>query len=237
MIAENSTSGQGLKQETAGSNSFWEDETGISLEDAGEYYSFFADVFLTPIPATGKERLKQLQEATEEFFPYQEQQPENDESLPGVALMNAFFKEAAADPEAFQEQLARDRACLFSGVDGQELLPPYASNWSGEDGAVRLSKVQAYYALVPEFSVAKDTGERDDYIGVEFAFLARLLSREGVMRLVGDGTSADSFRGTRKDFLLENVNPWFPAYCEQAVVHAKTDYFKGLLQAIPSLIL
>ena len=217
------------------STSFWEDETNVSLEDAQAYYNFFADVFLTPIPVPGKERLEQLQAATELFFPFDDQQPESDECLPGIAQMNAFFKDAAADPEAYQELLARDRTYLFRGVDEQGLLPPYGSFWSGEDGTAHLSEVRACYAFTA-LTVAKDVGERDDYIGVEFAFLARLVSREGVMRLMGDGSAAESFRDTRREFLQRSVNSWFPAYCEQALSYAKTDYFKGLLQAVPALI-
>jgi len=150
-------------------------------------------------------------------------------------LMHAFLEKAAKDPEDYQKQLAVDRTYLCRGVDSSGLLPPYGGYWQDAVGTTQLSKVRSFYSQ-HGFSVSSDAGERDDYIGLEFAFLALLAGLEAESKQNGNTEAAQEERDIRREYLIKHVGSWFPAYCSEASKYAKTDYFKGLLLAIQSLL-
>jgi len=214
---------------------FWEDEVGISPEDAQVYYDFFADAFLTSIPVPGKDKVLALKAAALVLFPPQSRQPENENYLPGADLMHAFLVEAEKNPEDYQQKLAVDRTYLCRGVQKGALLAPYGGYWQDAQGTTQLAKVRAFYSQ-HGFSVSKETGERDDYLGLEFAFLALLANREATFRQAGDAQAAEKERSLRKEFIQAHVGSWFSEYCSKALEYAKTDYYKGLLLAIQNLL-
>ncbi|MFR9167203.1 MAG: molecular chaperone TorD family protein [Gordonibacter urolithinfaciens] len=75
------------------------------------------------------------------------------------------------------------------------------------------------------------TAERDDYLGVELAFLDCLVRAEEAAYARGDGPAAAAYAQQRQSFEQEHL-PWVAAFCTAALPHARTAYGRAALEAL-----
>ena len=218
-----------------GSYSFWEDDRSIAPDVAATFYNYFAYLFLEPLPVPGGDSVGLIKQMSFDLFAAEQEDCPGFESLPGLKEALSFFDFADDQEEQVQKELAVDRTYLCRGVDPDGLTPPYASFWS-QSGAITLSQTMNIYRDTGFFP-SEDSGERLDYLGMEFALLAMLAQGECEASASSDTERASFMRTKRIEFLTEHLQKWLPAYCKKAVPYAKTRFFKGILTLMPALFL
>lgn len=136
------------------------------------------------------------------------------------------------DHEVLVDTLARDRTYLFRALAPDVgAPPPYETQY--RDKRVREASIgelaDAYRAAGLEVSNA--VHERPDYLGVELAFMARLIEAEAHAGM----SDLDELRKNQASFYFDHVGRWAPHYASDALSHARTDFFVGLLKVAQAL--
>lgn len=98
----------------------------------------------------------------------------------------------------------------------------------GVEGAVEGDVSASYRRVGVRFD---GTAERDDYLGVELAFLDCLARAEEAAHARGDGPAAAAYSQQRESFEQEHL-PWVAAFCTAALPHARTAYGRAALEAL-----
>lgn len=104
--------------------------------------------------------------------------------------------------------------------------PPYEAYY--REGAVEGDVSASYRRVGVRFD---GTAERDDYLGVELAFLDCLARAEEAAHARGDGPAAAAYAQQRQSFEQEHL-PWVAAFCTAALPHARTAYGRAALEAL-----
>lgn len=125
-----------------------------------------------------------------------------------------------------QRAVAADRTRLCRGVSQDGPLPPYEAYY--REGAVEGDVSASYRRAGVRFD---GTAERDDYLGVELAFLDCLARAEEAAHARGDGPAAAAYAQQRESFEQEHL-PWVAAFCTAALPHARTAYGRAALEAL-----
>ena len=125
-----------------------------------------------------------------------------------------------------QRAVAADRTRLCRGVSQDGPLPPYEAYY--REGAVEGDVSASYRRAGVRFD---GTAERDDYLGVELAFLDCLVRAEEAAYARGDGPAAAAYAQQRQSFEQEHL-PWVAAFCTAALPHARTAYGRAALEAL-----
>ena len=125
-----------------------------------------------------------------------------------------------------QRAVAADRTRLCRGVSQDGPLPPYEAYY--REGVVEGDASASYRRAGVRFD---GTAERDDYLGVELAFLDYLARAEEAAYARGDGPAAAAYAQQRKSFEQEHL-PWVAAFCTAALPHARTAYGRAALEAL-----
>lgn len=125
-----------------------------------------------------------------------------------------------------QRAVAADRTRLCRGISQDGPLPPYEAYY--REGAVEGDVSASYRRVGVRFD---GTAERDDYLGVELAFLDCLARAEEAAHARGDGPAAAAYAQQRESFEQEHL-PWVAAFCTAALPHARTAYGRAALEAL-----
>ncbi|HIW76680.1 MULTISPECIES: TorD/DmsD family molecular chaperone [Gordonibacter] len=210
--------------------------------NAAAFYDFAAEMLLTPLPAPGHNEIVGVASRVRLLFG---EAAHDEDALPGVREWVAWCKQvenadAQADEgepealEALQRETAVDRTRLSRGVDEAGPLPPYETYWLSSpdgDGASsqgRLSGIADAYAQA-NVHFGGEHAERDDFLGVELAFLAHLAHRELTALEIGDTTAALTARTQRETFEREHLFTWLSTWCTSATPHATSTFFPPFL--------
>ncbi|MDN4508777.1 molecular chaperone TorD family protein [Gordonibacter sp. RACS_AR49] len=126
-----------------------------------------------------------------------------------------------------QRAVAADRTRLCRGISQDAPLPPPYEAYYRE-GAVEGDVSASYRRVGVRFD---GTAERDDYLGVELAFLDCLARAEEAAHARGDGPAAAAYAQQRQSFEQEHL-PWVAAFCTAALPHARTAYGRAALEAL-----
>ena len=189
---------------------------------------YFAFVLLEPISLEGWAHLESLNVQITDLR--RAAKASGNESLAdGIEQMSFWLAKALDDdPGSAQRDLAVDRTYLFRGVDERGPLPPYEGFYSpaGE------STIAAVNDAYRKAGVRPSNKERLDYLGQELAFVSVLMQKESAARLQNDGESAEAFRAMHVTFKADHLSTWVSSYCNAALPHAKTDYFKSFLKSL-----
>lgn len=125
-----------------------------------------------------------------------------------------------------QRAVAADRTRLCRGISQDGPLPPYEAYY--REGAVEGDVSASYRRAGVRFD---GTAERDDYLGVELAFLDYLARAEEAAHARGGGPAAAAYAQQRESFEQEHL-PWVAAFCTAALPHARTAYSRAALEAL-----
>ena len=120
----------------------------------------------------------------------------------------------------------RPHAALPRHQPGRPAAPPYEAYY--REGAVEGDVSASYRRVGVRFD---GTAERDDYLGVELAFLDCLARAEEAAHARGDGPAAAAYAQQRQSFEQEHL-PWVAAFCTAALPHARTAYGRAALEAL-----
>ncbi len=187
---------------------------GKESEASAALYEYAAAVFLEPVPTPGTAWIRQMLTPTRHLATCAN-------GAPGISDLSAWcnqLEHASTDElAAAQRAVAIDRTRLCRGVDGK-LLPPYESYWADGASSATVTNMTRLYSQA-HVHFAHDGIERDDFIGVEFAFAAHLARSE----------RTEDERLFRLAFEREHLFAWLPAYGNVAVSVAGTELFRGLL--------
>lgn len=210
--------------------------------NAAAFYDFAAEMLLTPLPVPGHNEIVGVASRVRLLFG---EAARDEDALPGVRELvtwceqveNADTQPDEGNPEALealQRETAVDRTRLSRGVDEAGPLPPYETYWlsspGGDGGAShgRLADIASAYAHA-NVHFGGEHVERDDFLGVELAFLAHLAHRELTALEHGDTTAACTARAQRETFEREHLFTWLPTWCTSATPHAISTFFPPFL--------
>lgn len=113
------------------------------------------------------------------------------------------------------DEVLADQARLFVSARHGVAAPPYASWYlDGELCGPSSRWVEEAYAA-QGLERAPDAGEPPDYIGAELEFLHFLARHELAARSTGDDASLRLVLGAERNFVLNHVARWLPAFIER----------------------
>ena len=150
--------------------------------------------------------------------------------IEGVSLMVEFLRNSSGKEDSeLSDELGVDRTRLYRGITpSMGPPPPYESVWTRgpkSTSDILLELATAYR----QSSLAIEPGERQDYIGVELAFQQQLVMQEIEFWQTGEEEKAQDSLKQQDAFLKEHLNFWIPAFIENALPEAKTDFYRGQL--------
>ena len=135
----------------------------------------------------------------------------------------------AQRPEAeLLEEMAVEYAALFLGPGGH--ISPHESVhaetsgvlWGRSTGEVKRYIESAGFAYDPECHGLPD------HISVELEFMAALAGEEARAFRDGDYSAASNCLKYQKEFLVEHLGEWGPAFCRQVTERAGHGFYRGI---------
>lgn len=157
----------------------------------------------------------------------------------GVNAIVRFVQYAGnlTDKEVEQE-LAVDWTRLFRGVSPKYgPPPPYEGIYlEGGGGTEKIMQDVCRYYSENGLTINETFQNRPDYIGIELDFLNYLSEREVNAMESGNDNRASECQRAARMFLLEHLGKWCGKFCDLAVIHAKTDFFRGLLNVTKGVV-
>ena len=163
--------------------------------------------------------------------------------LPGIGLgldeMSGFIQ--AADQKTdkeIEQELAVDWTRLFRGVSSKYGPPPPFEGLYVKSGTKNSQVLETVLRCYRENGLSPDPAfqNRPDYIGMELDFLGLLSEREARALEKGDVSKACGYLKTVRSFLLEHLGNWCGDFCDRAIVHAKTGFYRGALQMTKGIV-
>ena len=157
----------------------------------------------------------------------------------GARLMRAYVSATKdLEPKRLAERLGVDRTRLYRGITPNfGPPPPYEALWIGNANDVTevLQEISQIYGK-SEFTVADDTHERLDYIGIELDYLEQLVQKEISAREMQDFDRVRSAVECQYTFCGHHLGEWAPNYITTALEYADTDFYEGHLRMLDGFI-
>ena len=157
---------------------------------------------------------------------------ETEDHHQGVQLIQDFIDATRNLPEdQVEEQLAVDWTRLFRGVSpGYGPLPPYEGVYAkGGPGEIELLKRLSRIYAESGVEVGDDIHNRQDYLGLELAFVGYLTEQEAAAWEAKNPDEANALSGKAGLFFQQHIGRWAESFFNAALEHARTDFFKGFI--------
>jgi TorA maturation chaperone TorD len=169
----------------------------------------------------------------ESFVRMTEEENASPDLVQGLSEMAQFIEATKDQSEEEVEQiLGVDWTRLFRGISpNYGPTPPYEGVYQAgqRDPVEVLQQVNAIYHE-NGVTIGEDSPNRPDYIGLELDFLRFLAEREAQAWEQGDEELAFGYADKGKSFFEEHLGGWVWTFCEQALEHARTDFYRGFLR-------
>lgn len=153
----------------------------------------------------------------------------------GVHLLKSYegHSKGRSDPEILEE-LSVDRTRIMRSTGIGSLRPPYEGLYSrtAPKGGTVL-KLKSFYREAG-LSIDDAVHESPDYLCVELAFMRTLCEREQNL-WSSEGSVAQTVI-LEEQFLREHLGTWVGEFCGEAGSHSATEFYRGYLVILDSLI-
>jgi len=162
----------------------------------------------------------------------------NPEVQEGLAEISHFIDQIKQQPEKDIEQsLQVDWTRLFRGVQrGYGPQPPYEALYLGE-GEAGLGILESISRDYIRCGVAPTGGaNRPDYIGLECEFLRYVCEQQTEAWEKGEEEDAQRWQSAENSFLSNHLGRWAAIYCDNAMEHARTGFYRGFLHVAKAVI-
>jgi TorA maturation chaperone TorD len=157
----------------------------------------------------------------------------------GIQKLACYIETTALQTlEDVQRELAVDWTLLFRGVSpAYGPQPPYEGMFLPEQGD-HLEVMQAVSDTYRDMGVEtiNESFNRPDYLGIELAVMGFFAQEEAKAYNNGATQDALNISTKAKHFMIEHIGQWAPKFIEEADLHAKTEFYKGVLQLIRGVI-
>lgn len=148
----------------------------------------------------------------------------------GLELLQRWADENRSGISAAEmKALKQDQLNLFIGID-KVLAPLWESVYFSEKRLVFQEQTLQVRQWYSRFNLQAESlyREPDDHIGLELIFLAHLASRALQVLEENNETEFNDLLQAQRDFLLEHLLCWGPAWAKLVKKHARTDFYRGL---------
>ncbi|OGO14965.1 MAG: hypothetical protein A2Z14_05510 [Chloroflexi bacterium RBG_16_48_8] len=167
------------------------------------------------------------------FVRMTEEEDASPDLVQGLSEMGQYI-EATMDQEVgeVEQALGVDWTKLFRGISpGYGPTPPYEGIYQGgrQDQIEVLKQINRIYHE-NGVEIVEDSLNRPDYIGLELDFLRFLAEREVEAWEQEDEELALSNAEKARGFFQEHVGEWVSRFCDHALEHARTDFYRGFLR-------
>jgi TorA maturation chaperone TorD len=174
-------------------------------------------------------------EAIFDEIPFGAEQPEVEA---GLQLLQQWSRQSRGGLlNGALDDLRADYTRLFLGPS-KVLTPPWESVQFTEERLVfqeRTLEVRRWYRRFG-LEVVKLYNEPDDHLGLELAFLAHL-ARQGLAALAqGRQAQLAETWAAQREFLQAHPLRWVPGWCQQVVLQAHTDFYRGVALVIRGVV-
>jgi len=157
----------------------------------------------------------------------------------GLQEIDDYVAQSLGDPEdEMATALAVDWTRLFRGIrPGYGPPPPYEALYRS-DISNPLELLQAIMAWYRHYNLAAapDQLNRPDYLGLELGFLSHLAEIEAQAWEQGDQAAAQELRKQSDRFYVEHLSCWAPAFCQTALPHCQTGFYRGLIHLTQGIL-
>jgi TorA maturation chaperone TorD len=159
----------------------------------------------------------------------------------GLREIRAFIDSSKDTPlQSLQKDLSVEYTRLFRGIKRfYGPPPPYESVYSGEGvlmGDISVI-VQSEYAEVGLKVPNHLKGEMPDHIGFELDYLRYLCEEESKSFKNEKIVDGISLKEKQIKFLFEHVGKWVPRFIENALEHATSGFYKGVLMLTKGFVM
>lgn len=196
------------------------DDIITSGADRAGFYSFLAGVYLWE-PTS-----EQIEAMAGANFPTGE-----DAFGRGYALIADYLRHRDTGT---RQEIAVDYAHTFLGAGNYDKLmaPPYESVYTSEEHLLmqdaRDGALSFYRSEGLDLPAENTTPE--DHIGFEMQFMAKLIDRSCDALSAGDDAEFARLVRVQREFYVQHLANWLPAFIADIERHCKTDYYRGVAQ-------
>lgn len=152
------------------------------------------------------------------------------EIVRGLEILQKWADEQAGgiSDQNFND-LRMDYTRLFIGLGSMPAVPWESVYFNNERLVFQEQTIQVrnWYARFG-MQIEQINKEPDDHIGLELLFVSHLASRGLRAIEQADQQSLDDVLQAQRDFLLEHLLRWGPAWATLAKQHASTDFYRGM---------
>ena len=153
----------------------------------------------------------------------------------GVECLKSYLSTAESRPDGdILNELAVDRTRITRAPGNTGLKPPYEGLYKRDEtmGSCAI-KLKDFYRSTG-FLPSEEVQEAPDYIGIELDFMFNLCQRES--ESWSAGKNAASAVSAQEEFLSDHLGSWVGEFCREAEKHATTEFYRGLLILLESLV-
>ncbi|AHF11267.1 MULTISPECIES: molecular chaperone TorD family protein [Dehalobacter] len=181
--------------------------------------------------------LRESSSRIQEIMPFPDTEDRIDE---GAGLMLNYLENTKTQTAGeVSQDLAVDWTRIFRGVaPGYSPPPPYEALYRGDNS--QENHVKVFLDMTKEYSslglCAKGQCSRPDYIGVQMAYLHFLCCEELKRIQEGNLEEVQRFKERTIKFISEHVGQWVLLFSREAKGFARTDFYRGLLNYLPTFI-
>jgi len=195
-----------------------------------DVYSLLASLFNQRADAELVQRLRTA--GADSFLTVTQGDDITSELREGLHEIAGFVQNTAEQPEDdVLEMMVIDWTRLFRGVSaGYGPPPPYEGLYTaGESDNLRVPRIVSHCYSENGADIGPESPNRPDYIGLELDFLRFLAELEAQAWEEGNEEQALRYLNTAKTFLSEHLGLWHGKFCDVAIKHAKTRFYRGVL--------
>ena len=163
--------------------------------------------------------------------PFGEKQPN---TIEGLRLLGKWMDEI--DNKITTENIKDiqvDYTRLFTGML-KVPVAPWESIYFNEEHLLfqeQTLDVRSWYGRFG-LELEKKHKEPDDHIGLELSFVGHLAQKALLALESGDENAFNQILDAKQDFLSQHPLVWIPTWCDQIIIHANTDFYRGLAMLV-----